>query len=278
MANDSSTAAKRRAQAKRRLGSLFRDADNFHIIHYSCESFYGQSLGTSRRVTSISILNIGSQQQMSFSIHTTAENLRAAKGRRQRLVVDSIRDHYDEIERAMLTEYFGFLEAHPNAHWLHWNMRDTAYGFKAIEQRFKSLGGTPHQVPTSHLFNLADALTAIYGKSYVGHPHMYSLIKLNDVTDKDLLTGVEEAEAFENQEYVKLHFSTLRKVQAIATLAQLQQDGKLKTKASFWQRHGATPAGIIDDWTSSWLYRGATLFVLVGSFVSLMVALIRSVI
>lgn len=238
---------------------MYSDSDNFHVIHYSCETFYGDALDTSRRVTSISVLNVGSQQQTAFSVHLSAEQLKAATKKPKLNPDDSVSDHYNLIEKEMLKDFYSYVSSHPNARWLHWNMTNTGYGFLAIEQRYKALGGEPVQIPSSHLYNLADALVSIYGKNYIGHRRLYNLIALNKVTDLDMLSGEEEARAFESKEYLKLHSSTLRKVQAIYMLAELEQDGKLQTEASWWASHGATVSGVIDDWTASWYFRGAAL-------------------
>jgi hypothetical protein len=276
MPDDASTPYKRRKSAKDRLSKLFRDPDKFNVIHYSCQSFYGEQVATSRRVTSISVLNVGSQQQTSFSIHMTAEHLRA-RPRRNAPALDPIHEHYDEIEKQLLTDFYEFVKDQLEAVWLHWNMRDTAYGFPAIEHRFRTLGGTPEPVPSSRLFNLADALTTFYGRGYIEHPHMYKLIERNGVTAKDLLSGQEESDAFDNYEYVKLHYSTLRKVQAIATLAELQQDGKLKTDAKFWARDGSTPAAFVDDITAATWFRSGSIVLWVVAIAGLIIALVKSI-
>lgn len=53
----------------------------------------------------------------------------------------------------------------------------------------------------------------------------------NHITKLDFLTGAEEASAFEAKEYVKLHQSTLRKVDVIAIIAVMAHEGTLKTEA-----------------------------------------------
>ena len=52
------------------------------------------------------------------------------------------------------------------------------------------------------------------------------------------LTGAEEAEAFENRDYVSLHQSTLRKVDVIANIAGRAHDRRLKVNTTWWEMHG----------------------------------------
>lgn len=239
----------RRNKARKRLDQLFADPEHLNVIHYSCESFYDNPGGSSRRVTSIAVLNAGSGQATAFSIHQMAERMR------KNVSPDDIHQTYDVLEKAMLAEFCKYVQDHPNDHWLHWNMRDTNYGFPAIEHRYRVLGGTPVHIPESHLFDLAAALVDIYGDDYIGHHRLETLMRFNGITDTSFLTGAEEAEAFENREYVKLHQSTVRKVRVIYALAEREWDRRLRTKAGWWQRHGASLGGLVEDLTNHWGYK-----------------------
>src|SRR5215212_3562524 len=88
---------------------------------------------------------------------------------RLRVVERNIAEQYDTIENAMLAGFYQYVQDHPDDHWLHWNMRDSNYGFPAIAHRFEVLRGTPALVPESRLFDLAEALPDIYGDDYVDH-------------------------------------------------------------------------------------------------------------
>jgi hypothetical protein len=83
------------------LDRLFADAANVWIIHYSCESFYDPPEGRSPRVTSVAVRKLDSGQTVSFSIHQVAE--------RRQIRFDQIEQHYDDLEREMLTAFFGHL-------------------------------------------------------------------------------------------------------------------------------------------------------------------------
>lgn len=66
---------------------------------------------------------------------------------------------------------------------------------------------------------LARELIALFGIEYAPHGangRLHSLMELNHITAKDALTGAEEAKAFEDKKFVRLHQSTLRKVDVMA--------------------------------------------------------------
>lgn len=109
LSSDRSSSYRRRLAARKRFSSLFQNSETFHVIHYSCETFKtddGAPVSTSRRVTSIAILHVGSRQMRSFSIHLTAEKMQARRGQ-SRLAADAVlSDHYDSIEKEMLKEFY----------------------------------------------------------------------------------------------------------------------------------------------------------------------------
>ena len=114
-------------------------------------------------------------------------------------------------------------------------------GFQAIEHRFRVLGGKDGElfaVDDRNKTDLARLLIDIYGLGYIGHPRLEKLLEKNRISRRDFLTGQQEAEAFEEKEFVKLHQSTLRKVDVMANIAGLANDRTLKTDASWWDMNG----------------------------------------
>lgn len=149
-----------RKENRKALEKAFANAEQSYLIHYSCESFYENDSGQSRRVTSIAVRNLASAQTHSWSIHKSAELQHK---------LDDINDHLDELEHHMLADYFQFLRNHANFTYIHWNMRDEAYGFQAIEHRFRVLGGEPYILQDERKMDLARVLVALYGRSYAPH-------------------------------------------------------------------------------------------------------------
>ncbi|MHC5769729.1 MAG: hypothetical protein ACYTXI_29795 [Nostoc sp.] len=211
-------------QAKGKLAELMSKADDVIVIHYSCESFYDRLDGSSPRITSIAVRNLESGQTTSFSIHQVAE--------RKGFSAIALEQHYDDLEKLMLDEFYNYVRHHASHIWLHWNMRDINYGFPAIAHRYKVLKGEPEEISESKLVDLSRLLIAIYGIIYIQHPRLNSLLENNSITYRDFLDGKGEADAFIKKQYVKLHQSTLRKVDVLANIVERAANDSLKTNSS----------------------------------------------
>lgn len=136
-------------------------------------------------------------------------------------------------------------------------MRDGNYGFSAIEHRFQVLGGDPYVVPDDKKFDIARALVALFGRQYTPHGEFgrfHALIELNSMTDKSALTGKQEADAFEAGEYIKLHQSTLRKVDCMSNIVERAIDGSLITNATWKDKYGAHPKALVEYVREHWLW------------------------
>ena len=151
----------------------------------------------------------------------------------------------------MLQNFYQHLRNFQQMEYLHWNMRDSNYGFQAIEHRFRVLGGTNDELYTvddKSKTDLARLLIDIYGLGYIGHRRLEKLVEKNDISRLDFLTGEQEAKAFENEEFVTLHLSTLRKVDVMAGIAGRAHDRSLKTNTSWWDMHGGRVT-----WVYNWI-------------------------
>jgi len=213
--------------------------DNYLLIHYSCESFYDNENAYSRKITSIAVRKLSDGQTDLFAIHRSAEILK--------IEPSQITSEYDEIEKHMLQDFYDFVERNSSKYWIHWNMRDHNYGFKAIEHRFKVLGGHPVVISDDNKIDLSRLLIKKYGKNYIGHSRLEKLIEKNKISKKDFLSGSEEADAFENNEYIALSRSSAAKVDVFADLLTLEFNNELKTKASKKDIYGTS--------IKSWMHR-----------------------
>lgn len=230
---------RRRRQARQDLSDIFSNPKDVVVIHYSCESFYDRKDGSSPRVTSIAVRNLASGLTKSFSIHQVAE--------KRKVPVNEISNQFNDLEKRMLKDFFDYVKSHQRGKWLHWNMRDINFGFAALEHRFQVLGGTHVHISEANLIDLSRMLIALYGVGYVGHPRLEKLMRLNGISPRDFLVGAEEAKAFEAGEYVKLHQSTLRKVDVLSNIAERAENGNLKTNASWWEINGIS-VGAVGEW------------------------------
>lgn len=247
--------AKRRKKALEKIISMVDNASHALVIHYSCESFYNIPNGRTPRITSIAVRYLATGQTKSFSIHKVAEL--------QNVPFEEIEMEYNLLEKEMLTDFYNFVKNHKSFDWIHWNMRDINYGFEAIEHRYSVLGGVPEQISDEKKVDLSRYLVDIFGLRYIGHPRFQKLIELNSITDKDMLAGAAEAKAFDDKEYVKLHQSTLRKVDCLQTILERTASGSLKTNSKFYDIFGISPQGIAemikDNWLIGLLWTGITL-------------------
>ena len=255
----------RHRKARKIFSEIAANPQNYLIIHYSCESFYNIADGHTPRITSIAIYNYENAQTDSFSIHKMAE--------KSHVDFKDIENHYDKLEKLMLDEFFEFAKEHRNFFWIHWNMRDMNYGFKAIEHRYSVLGGDPHKIPDANKIDLGRQLVNCYGSGYAEHPRMETLLKQNGINAKDYLNGQQEADAFANHEYVKLHMSTLRKVDAFATILNRAINNTLKVNTKWTEIYGLSIQGVInfckDTWWIQLIWTGISMFLgaLVGQLV-----------
>ncbi len=257
--SESAKRIRRRRDARAQLARLTDNAENVVVIHYSCESFYERPNGASPRITSIAVRNFGTGQTTSFSIHQMAE-------RDKKLNPVEIHANYDDLEKKMLKEFYEYVEAHQGHTWLHWNMRDINYGFPALAHRLKVLGGKPFEIHESRLCDLARLLVSLYGVGYAAHPRLATVVAKNKISDLGFLTGEEEAKAFENREYVRLHQFTLRKVDILADIAGRAADGILKTDARLKEIYGGYFLAFTELMREHWLF---TLLGVVGAIASI---------
>ena len=214
------------------LRKLFENQHDVLFIHYSCESFYDRPDGTSPRITSLAVRFLGSGQTISFSIHQQAELEGVEAGK--------ISEQYDQLEKKMLDAFYNLVERYSGCQWVHWNMRDANYGFEAISHRYRVLGGKAIEIQHSNKVDLARTMHDILGPKYIEHPRLYRLLERNEMVPRNLLSGEEEAIAFENSEYVRLHQSTLSKVDALVNVAEAAIMDRLRCNNGYFKRRGST--------------------------------------
>lgn len=233
-------------KAKELLNKIDLHRDNSLIIHYSCESFVCEEKRNSPRIISIAVLNLGTGQVQSFSIHMVAERVNQ---------MDNILEIFDSLEKAMLDDFYDFVKEHLSCIWIHWNMRDINYGFQAIDHRYRVLNGIPIVIPDDRKYDLANLFVDYYGRNYIEHPRMKNLVQKNNISDKDYLSGAEEAKEISDGNYSKVNQSTLRKVQVFATFIDLAINNQLKTNSKWYEKTGINPQGIYEYYCQTWWFQ-----------------------
>ena len=262
-----SNAAKRiqkRKKALNTISALMNQAERVIVLHYSCEGFYDRPDGSSSRVVSIAVRNLGTGQTISFSVHQIAE--------REGIPKDRIEEKYVRLERLLLDDFYEYARGHLNHIWVHWNMRDSLYGFQAIAHRYRVLRGQPVDIHEANLVELSRLLKEIYGVEYIEHPHLQNLAKKNNIFDKDFLFGADEAVAFDKKEYVKLHQSTNRKVDVLSNIIEQVDNDTLKTNATWKDLYGNYPVAVgeflKDNWVISIIAFISTIAGIIALFLS----------
>lgn len=217
---------------------LLKDIDDrktdYLIIHYACESFYDEN-GKSSRIICIAVRQLDDGQTTMFTINQIAEL--------KKVPYEKIDDNFDELEKLMLKKFFNFVNENKHKIWIHWSMRDNNYGFKAIEHRYAVFGGKPICLADSQKVDLAWLLVKIYGKNYAPKSKMQNLMNLNNIDQRDFLTGKEEADAIKKSEYIKVNMSTASKVELFSHYFSLAVDRDLKTNTKKLTLYGNSLRG-----------------------------------
>ena len=231
--------------------------EQFYIIHYSSQSLFDEGTeGLSPRITSIVVMHFATRQIVSFSVHTSAELLGIPK--------DEVEGRYDEIEKEMLARFFDFVRDKLDRYWIHWNMRNITFGFEHLEHRSRRLGnGMPPILPMEHRLNLNDMLKAKYGSDYAPDPKMKNLILLNGALPPTFLDGAQESAAFKAKDFIRMHASTISKVEFFRHAIILAEKGKLHTASKGW---GVRVDRLLES-------RGAKIAALVAAIVGVCVGL-----
>ena len=187
------------------LRRIKKHPDNFLIIHYSCQNLYDDNEALSPRITSIAVTHFATTQTVSFSTHSVAEKLGIQR--------ENVRKRFDDVEMMLLEDFFLFVSKQKDKFWIHWNMRNSTYGFEHLEHRYVVLGGSNASfIPVERRINLNDILAQRYGNGYASHPKLQGLMELNGGVPRHFLSGAEEVQAFDRDEFIKMHNSTLSKV------------------------------------------------------------------
>lgn len=81
---------------------------------------------------------------------------------------------------------------------------------------------------------MVNALLYVTYDKYIDHPRLEKLLVKNNIQPRTFLNGADEAQAFNDKEYIKLHQSTLSKADVFATLIDHAANNILKTNAKWW--------------------------------------------
>lgn len=230
------------------LNKIYKEKAKSLIIHYSCESFV-TSHGRTPRITSICLRFLETAQTRSFSIHLQAQF--------DNKDFNNLSDNdYDEIEKKVLNDFYEFAESHKKYNWIHWNMRNSNFGFEAIANRYKILKGTPFIIDEDRRYDFPRILSKIYTHNYekdAPDGRLLNLANRNSIDTRDALKGKDESLAFENKKYLELHKSTLRKLDVIDYIFDRTYKNELIVNSRKKEIYGYTIPGIIEIVKNNWI-------------------------
>ena len=247
----SSKRLEERAEGIETLNKIYSAKDKSLIIHYSCESFVTNH-GKTPRVTSICVRFLESAQTISFSIHLQAQF--------EKMDFDNLSDSdYDKLEKKVLNDFYEFAVNHKKYNWIHWNMRNSNFGFEAISNRYKILDGKPFIIDEDRRYDFPRILSKIYTHKYeedFPDGRLLNLANRNSIDTRDALKGKDEALAFDNKQYLELHKSTLRKLDIIDYIIDRTYKNELIVVSKRKDIYGYTIPGIIEIVKNNWILLG----------------------
>lgn len=226
-----------RKKALEKIKSIDSNKENYIIIHYACENFkIGQT------ISAIAVRQYEDGQTESFSLNKTAQLLNIDQ--------KNIKENFDCIEKKMLDDFFSYVYQHINNYWIHWNMSSDNFGFKALEHRYKVLGGTPTIINDSKKINLSHLFVDLFDKGYAKHPRLEDLMDKNHIKPLDFYPGfdknpdkIDEIDLLHLGRYKEIQISCLRKVDIFANFLNLAIDDKLKVRTPKYKRYGSNIKG-----------------------------------
>jgi hypothetical protein len=222
-----------RKRGLKRINEINDNPSDTYLIHYSCESFFNTN-GRTPRIVSISLMNFDNSQTETFSIHLEAQF--------KKYDFNNLTEpEFDICEKSMLDSYYDFLKKNTTKRYVHWTMINSNFGFKAIDNRYKILGGIPTEIEHKFKIDLGETLCLIYGYGYEKDKdggRLYNLSIRNKINILNFLKGSLEAEAFNDKKWLELHNSTLVKTKVFRNIINLVNNNKFKTKTNCFKIYG----------------------------------------
>lgn len=220
----------RREAARAELARALASRQHAFVLHYVGVKFEAAD----PRITAIAARNLGTGSTACFEIEQEL--------RKQDIdLLAATPAQLDAAERRMLDAFSAFVRTRRNDFWLHWNMRNSLFGFAALENRHKVLGGRPATIPEQNQVDLADRLGDIYGASYApATDRLRAIAVKNAIPVSYLLDGPEQGRALERREFAVGTRSLLNRIDILYAVATRIHEETLRTHASWRDRAGAS--------------------------------------
>lgn len=264
MRNNSINAHK---EAKNVLCDYSKKKSDYVFIHYARQNCFEDAYEKGPRVIAIVVMNAESGQTIVFSLKKIAE-------RKGKNFFESTEAERDKMEKDMLQNFFDYTKNNSTKKWLHWNMKNNNFGFSAIEERFRNLGGNPEQLDEDRLINISVLLKKKYGTNYAKDNRwngkmmgkMYDVFVLNNIIDSNILNGEQEIKEYILENISSIEQSILGKIKAFQIILEKAADNDLKTRGNIIKDvYGVSLNGIAEYIQSNALL--AILFSIIGGII-----------
>lgn len=225
------------------LETLRRIKNKICILHYSSSSLKEHPV----KISAITLAEFNSNKSITYSIES-------------------------KPEEELLSDFFGYVQSHPDKVYVGWNLKDISYGTQVLERRYRDLN-RKEPPAIKNVFDLDGIIEEKYGKKYVDHEpqgKLYNLLILNNISCISFLPGKVEAELYEKNEFRKVEMSNSCKVMGIKKILELLFDNKLKTNASFlWKVNYKIDNSPILKFTMFFLAVMGFIFSLIGLIIDI---------
>lgn len=223
------TTPARRKAAREDIGRAMLSRSHAYLLHYACEGFETPL----RRITAIAARNLGTGATQSFELETALRRAGCDQ-------LTATPDELDRGEKAILDAFYDFVAHNLNGtYWLHWNMRNATFGFLALENRHRLLGGQPLPIPDAQRVDLAARMVDLYGDNYADiENRLRSLASRNGLAMKHLVDGADQAAALARRDFATVDRSVLNRVDLMYAIATKANEGTLKTHAGMFDGLG----------------------------------------
>ena len=197
----------------------FLNRDDCFFIHYASNGFYNGS-NPAPKISCIAVYNLKNDKGFRFCIKDNMKN-----------------NSMEEAERLTLQNFKLLFERYKNVSFIHWNMGENGFGFKAIQARAKELNINLPVLSEDNLFDLSSYVSFLAEKRL----SIKQILWFNSLLyGDDYLSGEEEAEYSKKWKYDEILKSAELKVRGLSDVAKLIEEGKLKTEAPYKADDGLT--------------------------------------
>jgi hypothetical protein len=198
------------------LRAAYASRESLFTVHYACQNLNEVKDGPAS-IACVSFYNVHDGSAHAFSLANVGDSNTTPGDR----------------ENVLLLRALGFMREHAEARWLHWKMNRPEYGFSALDDRLRRLGGeSPGQPPTGRCHDLEALVRERYGRDYARHPRLPYLLGRNKIATRHARWGAEEPALVSKREFMAVQQSATEKVRLLSELFVLLIKGRLQTDTS----------------------------------------------